>query len=376
MNLWFYIYRFQGFFLWTLQVFSTMYSKLPGAILYKHNWHITYCFRLHSIALSILNSGKLMNPSAFSSYWMRKKKDHRIKEERNEQQLLGFYTKNKGNTEGILHILFLWWNGFDSSHNVHNLKEVTQLKIPQRSPLVLKITGNLWAPNTAPKQRRALGLPSTNVHFTALCWVSLCSLSCHTLCPAVPWGASLARSPLIKWGGNRTFLSLFASFEAIQQEKKGDSTRQTFERYWEGHRELWLGQPESLGDTARHGKCQTPKTSSSPTPWTSGAAKPTKTEGNYAAKLILWKEMGEVEGKIRKQSRLGSSARLWDAAHTWKSSTEPFWASPLCYSPHIYADCTIIGPLVFRKISPRTAFYTWGTANSRWIQQKARGASI
>lgn len=64
-------------------------------------------------------------------------------------------------------------------------------------------------------------------------------------------------------------------------------------------------------------------------------------------------------------------------AYKWKnSSLRNFGFSPPLFFFYIYADCTSVGPVIFNKILPRTAFYTWETANSRLIQQKARGTSI
>lgn len=108
-------------------------------------------------------------------------KEHRIKEERNEQQLFRFCTKNNHQSKEILDVFCtycFYYEIFNSSHNVSNLSEVTKLIISQRRhshpnlPL-LKITENLPAPNTAPEQRRCLRFFIINLHFTAVWWMSL-----------------------------------------------------------------------------------------------------------------------------------------------------------------------------------------------------------
>lgn len=67
---------------------------------------------------------------------------------------------------------------------------------------------------------------------------------------------------------------------------------------------------ESQGDTARHGKCQTPKTSPSPTARTSWATKTTKTEGNYAVKLEGNGRGGVKDQKAEQAGEFSSSSGI------------------------------------------------------------------
>lgn len=195
-------------------------------------------------------------------------------------------------------MLFLILNWFNSSHKVNNLYEVTKLIISQRrhshpNPLLLKITENLSAPNTASKQRRGLGFFTINLHFTAVPWMSPFKVTIVT-----PRALLMAQEEL-SWRGHlwlngqvitrKCILSLFASFEAIQQEKQGDIL--TPGRFLKGISKgtvnyglVWATAWESGG----HSQCPPPdtgnvkhhKTSWSATAWTaSRATKPAKSWG-------------------------------------------------------------------------------------------------
>lgn len=256
----------------------------------------------------------------------------------------------KGHAECILHLPFLLWNGFNPSHSVNNLYEVTKVIISQRRhshpyPLLLKITENLSAPNTAPKQRRALRFFTINFHFTAVWWMSLCKATAVT--PRVlltapeelPWRGHLWLSGEVIT--RKCILSLFAASEAIQQEKQGDiwppgrflsgiskgtvNNGLVWATAWElrGHSQ-WP--PPGMGNV---------KTSWWATAWTpSWATKTTKTEGNYAATLILWKKMGEVEWKISKQSRL--QLKPWGCCTQIEEQLSTILGfSPLLFSLHL-----------------------------------------
>lgn len=168
------------------------------------------------------------------------KKNIELKKREMSSSCLGF-VQRKGSTECILNILFFLWNGINSSHRVNNLSEVTKLRISQRrhshpNPLLLKITENLSAPNTGLKQRRALRFFAINLHFTAVWWMFLSKVT------AVTPRALLKAPEEIPWRGHlwlngevitrKCVLSLFASFEGIQQEKQGGLlTPNNFERY-------------------------------------------------------------------------------------------------------------------------------------------------
>lgn len=83
--------------------------------------------------------------------------------------------------------------------------------------------------------------------------------------------------------------------------------------------------------------------------------------------------MENMEGNISSQSRLYTDSAdqalrlsVWMEEH----QSNDFWLLLSIIFSYIYADCASVGPVIFNNILPRTAFYTWETANSQLIQQK------
>lgn len=108
---------------------------------------------------------------------MMLKKNIELEKREMSNSCLGFVQR----TEELLDVFCtycFYYEIFNSSHYVNNLAEVTKPIISQRrhscpNPPLLKVTENLPAPNTAPKQRRGLRFFIINLHFTALWWMSL-----------------------------------------------------------------------------------------------------------------------------------------------------------------------------------------------------------
>lgn len=266
--------------------------------------------------------------------------------------------------------------------NVNNLCEVTELVISQRrhshpKPPFAEDHRKPPAPNTAPKQRRALILPHKSTFYSCLVAVSLERHSCHTQAPEeLPWwghlwlnGEEITR---------KCILSLSASSEAIREEKQRD-IELTPGRFWKVlARAQWAvawfeAQPESQGDTASaptwHGKCQTPQN-----PFITLSLNPSWVQNpqELRAVMLLSSSPGRKWERWSKSSVTKAGCRVQLKHWGCCTQREELWTilgfSPLSF-PYIYADCTSTGPLVFRNISPRTAFCTWETANSRLIQQ-------
>lgn len=274
---------------------------------------------------------------------------------------LGFVQR----TEELLDVFCtycFYYEIFNSSHYVNNLAEVTKLIISQRrhshpNPPLLKVTENLPAPNTAPKQRRGLRFFIINLHFTALWWMSLFKVM------VVRPRALLTAPEEIPWRGHlwlngeaitrKCILSLFASFEAIQQEKQGDT--QTPVRFLKGISKCTVsyglvvshslrvrghtqGPPPGTGNVKPH-KTSGPRspTASTALAW---ATETTKTEENYATNSSSERK-GERWSK-RSVTKAGCRVQLkhWGCCTQTK---EQHWTI-LGFSPVIFPTFMQIAP--------------------------------